>query len=351
MGDITPETKDSQELMKDVLFLTMVLSLALSILLGGTAEAGPSDSRVDECMEIDDDTKRLQCYDEIAGQRQVVKEVPSYLSRLWELDEESQRKMYHITPYRSSYFLPVTYNRSPNIEPVQEDDPDTDVQNYEAAFQISFKIKLWQDVLVKDIDLWFGYTQRSFWQVYNVDDSSPFRETNYEPEVLFNFHMDYNLLGLKARYVNIGYNHQSNGRSEPLSRSWNRLVANFGFERDNFTFILNTWYRIPEDKEDDDNPNIEDYLGYGQINLSYLWNDHKFGFFLRNNLHVNDNKGALQLEYCFPLSKRVSLYIQYFNGYGESLLDYNASSNRIGIGLILKDWYTTEQVPDASERK
>ena len=188
------------------------------------------------------------------------------------------------------------------------------------------------------MDLWIAYTQLSFWQLYNTDDSSPFRETNYEPEILLNFRTDYKLLGLRGRFINIGFNHQSNGRSEPRSRSWNRVVANFGFERDRFVFILNTWYRIPEDEADDDNPNIEDFLGYGQLNFFYIWKKNRFGLFLRNNLDFDDNKGALQLEWSFPLFRQVYGYIQYFTGYGESLLDYDASINRIGIGFILKDW-------------
>ena len=336
---------------KDVLLGTTVLALVLSFPAGGAAEADPS-FRMNECAKIADEAERLKCYDEFSGrgsteslqvpeedtEEPAEKVAPSYLSRHWELDKESRRRKFPVTPYRSNYILPVTYNSTPNEGPIQEADPGKEVQNYEVKFQISFKIKLWQDVLGKNMDLWVGYTQLSFWQLYNTEDSSPFRETNYEPELLLNFRTDYHLLGLRGRYVNIGFNHQSNGRAEPLSRSWNRLVANFGFERDNFIFILNTWYRIPEEEEDDDNPNIEDYLGYGQVNFYYIWREHRFGLFLRNNLDFHDNKGALQLEWSFPLLKRVSGYIQYFNGYGENLLDYNASTNRIGVGFVLKEW-------------
>lgn len=337
---------------KDVMLGAAVLAFVLSVPAGGSAaEADPPD-RMNDCAKIADEAERLKCFDELSGrspaeslevpkgviEEPAEKEAPSYLSRLWELDKESRREKFPITPYRSNYILPVTYNNTPNEDPIQEADPDKEVQNYEVKFQISFKIKLWQDVLGKNMDLWVGYTQLSFWQLYNFEDSSPFRETNYEPELLLNFRTDYNLLGLRGRYINIGFNHQSNGRDEPLSRSWNRAVANFGFEKDNIIFTLNTWYRIPEEEEDDDNPNIEDYMGYGQVNFYYLWRKHRFGLFLRNNLDFHDNKGALQLEWSIPLLKRVSGYIQYFSGYGESLLDYNVSSNRIGVGFILKEW-------------
>ncbi|MGB7629782.1 MAG: phospholipase A, partial [Candidatus Deferrimicrobium sp.] len=201
-----------------------------------------------------------------------------------------------------------------------------------------FKTKLWQDVLGRDMDLWIAYTQLSFWQLYDFANSAPFRETDYEPELLLNFRTNYNLLGLRGRYINVGLDHQSNGQSEPLSRSWNRVVANFGFERDRFNAILNTWYRVPENSRDDDNPGIERFLGYGQINVHYLRDGHLVGFFLRNNLRGRGNKGAVQLEYSFPLAKFVGGYIQYFNGYGESLIDYRASANRIGAGFILKEW-------------
>lgn len=228
-------------------------------------------------------------------------EAPSYLTRLWVLDVGSRDRGSAITPYRGNYILPLTYNSSPNESPFRESDPDRKLENLEVLFQISFKTKVLEDILDRKMDLWVAYTQRSFWQFYDFDDSSPFRETNYEPELLLAFCTNYRLLGLRGRYISVGVNHQSNGRSEPTTRSWNRAVANFGFERDSVVLVLNTWYRIPEAESGDDNPDIEKYLGYGQIHLYVFRAGHRFGLLLRNNLRLHENRGALRLERSFPL--------------------------------------------------
>ncbi len=335
---------------------TLLISLWIVLILlpKVSAETLSGMSRdMAECAKIEDDSERLKCYDKITGREsgdiepakesvgippEEKAEKPSYFSRLWELDEESRRGKYPVKMHRSNYVLPFTYNESPNVRAVREADPDKDLKQPEVTFQLSLKVKLWQDILNQKMDLWFGYTQRSFWQFYNFEDSSPFRETNYEPELLLNFRTDYNILGLRGRFVNLGFNHQSNGQSEPLSRSWNRVVVNFGFERDPFCFLLKTWYRIPESARDDDNPNIEKYLGYGEIWAYYFLKKHRFGLMLRNNLSFHANRGALQAEWSFPLFKQIAGYLQYYVGYGENLLDYNHSVNRIGIGFILADW-------------
>jgi phospholipase A1/A2 len=316
-----------------------LIGLGLVLVLLGMASADElsetSQGRA-ECATIEDDDERLKCYDNLAGGKSGEK--GSYFSQLWELDEGARRRKYAIKLHRSSYVLPFTYNESPNIKAVREADPDEDLKKAEVNFQLSLKVKLWQDIFSQKMDLWFGYTQRSFWQLYNFEDSSPFRETNYEPELLLNFRTDYRILGLKGRFFNLGFNHQSNGQSEPLSRSWNRAVFNLGFERDQFSLLLKGWYRIPESADNDDNPHIEKYLGYGEIWAYYFLGKHRLGLMLRNNFSFHANRGALQAEWSFPLLKWVSGYVQYFVGYGESLLDYNHSVNRIGIGVILVDW-------------
>jgi phospholipase A1 len=224
----------------------LALVLFVSLLMSGPVvnlQAEGQKTLLD-CSQIANYKERLACYDELArrksGEAAPADGTPtyssgddSYLSQLWELDENKPRGQYALKTHRSNYIMPFTYNSTPNEQPIQ-DAIGQDVMEAEVTFQISQKIKLWQDVLGKDMDLWFGYTQRSFWQLYNSDDSAPFRETNYEPEALLNFRTDIDFLGMKARAVQVGFNHQSNGRSEPLSRSWNRIVGNVGFEKDNF---------------------------------------------------------------------------------------------------------------------
>ena len=104
---------------------------------------------------------------------------------------------------------------------------------------------------------------------------------------------------------------------------------------------MKLWYRLPENSQNDDNPDIEKYMGHGEISGVYYWKDYRFCMMWRNNLRTADNKGALQLDLSVPLSAfndKISFYIQYFNGYGESLLDYNSSSNRISAGIMITDW-------------
>jgi phospholipase A1 len=356
-----------------ILTLSMTITFLIVLLpLYDYCPAADIAGSIAECAKIEGDKERLKCFDNLAGQKTLIKTdtrttpqkttdtkttstekttnietpqetaKPSVMSKRWELDPLSRKKAPLIRAHRSNYILPFSYNSSLNKDPILDLNSDAKAENAEAKFQISFKVKLLEDIMDKDVDLWFGYTQLSFWQLYNSAFSSPLRETDYEPELLLNFRTDYDFLGMKGRIINLGVNHQSNGRSKPLSRNWNRIVANFGFEKDDFNLLVKTWYKIPESSSDDDNPDIDKYMGYGELWGTYHWKKHRFSAMLRNNLRINENRGAIQLDWNFPFplikSERVSGYIQYFNGYGESLLDYNANSNRIGIGVMLADW-------------
>ena len=251
------------------------------------------------------------------------------------LEGNAEEKTYAVTLHRPNYFLPVTYNSNPNTETYQQNGSDVP-NNYEAKFQLSFKILLLKDIFKENGDLYGAYTQLSLWQIY--DESSPFRETNYEPELFLKFNTDLNFLGFTNREFHIGINHQSNGQGGNFSRSWNRIFIQFVATRNNFVIALKPWYRVPESDENDDNPDIDKYLGYGQLFGAYKWKNNVFSLTFRNNLRSTENKSGLELGWSYELLNNLRLYLQYFNGYGESLIDYKNYTNRIGCGFMINDW-------------
>src|SRR5690606_8509893 len=109
----------------------------------------------------------------------------------------------------------------------------------------------------------------------NTDQSRPFRETNYEPEVLLAFRNAYSLGGWKGRMAAVGINHQSNGRADPMSRSWNRVMFNVGLDREDWAVMIRPWIRLP-DGSDDDNPDIEDYMGRGDVTIVHSRGEQTF---------------------------------------------------------------------------
>jgi len=248
-----------------------------------------------------------------------------------------------ILPHKPNYLLPFTYsnvdtNVYDNILKGEEFDP------IEAKFQISIKYIAWQDVLFDNIDMQFAFTATSWWQTYNSELSAPFRETNYEPEVIFSYNQPWELLGMPIDMAYLSFNHQSNGRGGELSRSWNRIIGGLVMSKGPVIYSVKTWWRLPEDAKEtpdglgDDNPDIKEYLGRGEIGA--LWqinNHHNLSIQLRNNFH-SDNKGAVTLGWSFPINNHLQGYVEYFNGYGESLIYYNQHTQQIGIGIKLTDW-------------
>ncbi|MBU1308557.1 MAG: phospholipase A [Gammaproteobacteria bacterium] len=249
---------------------------------------------------------------------------------------------FSLLPHQNNYLMPVTY--VDGIADVLVRDGDVaPSDNIEAKFQLSLKTPLWSKIYNDNGYLFFAFTQQAYWQTYNSDVSSPFRETNYEPELILVLPHYANVDEAASRIISLSLSHQSNGRAGELSRSWNRLKLSWVTSIGNVFINFEPYYRFkeqrkanPQDADGDDNPDITKYMGWFELSAAYKQNDATWRMMLRNNLR-SDNKGALRLSYSRPFNKHIRLYAEFFNGYGESLIDYNRSVTRFGIGFELND--------------
>jgi len=292
---------------------------------------------LDSCKMIRDGTKRLACYDEFHGYMELTKENDSDEVELKQKPENSKSSGFALLPHKQSFFMPVSYNT--DRRPVGEllgGTTDKEFDNLETKFQISFKMSLWDEIFDKDSNLMVAYSQKSYWQMYNSDLSSPFRETNYEPEVFISKKTNIDIFGLDLSEINIGFVHESNGRSNLFSRSWNRGYAKLILQNDNFVLSMKPWIRVNEDLEDDDNPDIEDYLGHYELSMLYQWHDTEFSVMLRN-LNSDKHQETYQVNWLFPINRKIDIYFEYFHGYGESLIDYGHLSKTFGVGFSIND--------------
>jgi phospholipase A1 len=339
-------------------------ALWLSVVATTCLAAGPVEAT--RCAAIANDSERLRCYDELAGRGKPTPAVPGQgpsddalrqlgakpspgagvgairptaLSARWELDPETKQGLWNVRPHQPMFLLPVRTTNNSNDSPQSPSHPlsqSVPLDDTEAEFQLSFKTKAAENIFSTNADLWIAYTQQSQWQLYNSGISRPFRETNYQPEIFALFPTNYELFGLSGRFVSLGLVHQSNGRADPLSRSWNRVYAQFGFERGDFSLLARPWYRLKENAADDDNPDMVRYMGYGDLLAVFKPGRQEFSLLARFN--PSSHYGALQGGWSFPIHERLKGYVKVFTGYGETLIDYNWKQTTIGIGVALVDW-------------
>ena len=359
--------------------ISVLLMLSSSLLSVCAHAQNPDPTYIRACTAIESDATRLLCYDHATGrvnlpaaQKHTVQSVAtpdvftlgagtpsaaatepnsevakplSLLDSRWELGRESRLGTLNLRGYRPIYVMPVFATSKQNNRPFSPN-PDNaatkneQLDNAELKFQLSMKTKVWQGLFGDVGDLWVGYTQSSRWQVYNKQTSRPFRETDYEPEAMLVFNTNYHVFGWDGRLLGISVDHQSNGRSNPLSRSWNRVIASVGFERDGWVVMVRPWWRIPEPRSDDNNPDILDYMGRGEVQIVHEWHGQELGLLLRHSMRGGARShGAARFTWSFPLVGNVRGYAEVFKGYGESMIDYNHNATYAGVGISFLDWY------------
>ncbi|MDE2419338.1 MAG: phospholipase A [Burkholderiales bacterium] len=277
----------------------------------------------------------------------------SPLSRFWELEPASDCGTFGLRGYRP-ISLSVTTADSVNTAPESPTAGHTATflpyNTTETRIQLSVRTKVAQGLLTGNdptrLDsVWFSYSQQSYWQLFNNDLSRPFRVTDHEPEITYIFPIDTELgKGWRLRYLGVSANHQSNGQSLPLSRSWNRAIARAGMEYGNaFAINASLWQRMPEDSATDDNPEIADLIGRAEV--AGLWNidaGNTLALTVRHSLRANAN-GSIRLAWLRKVStsserSALRFHTELFSGYGDTLLDYNRKRTVLNLGLTLLDW-------------
>ena len=267
----------------------------------------------------------------------------SLMSKFWELDPEDKRGVFNFVGYKANYVLPLHVTSRINRSPQSPNQAAVDLPNYrreEAKFQLSLRTKLAQDVLLPGGDLWAAFTQQAMWQIWNGADSKPFRNSDYEPELMYIVPTPIGArqlpFGWQWRYTQLELAHQSNGQSDPLSRSWNRVALSGGIERGDWSFVARLLHRLKENPETDNNPDLVSFRGRGEFQLNWAHGKQTAQLLYRSTL--KDAKyGAVQFEWTYPVFSQqpngLRWYLQVFRGYGETLTDYNFRQTSFGAGF------------------
>lgn len=298
--------------------LCLFLVLVFQFVLINSAVSDDSKLESKACADITNRFDRRVCYE--AGIRDrpfvIIPHKPNYIIGSWVDELELQNEIY---------------------------------DDYETKFQISFKVPLFKHDLDTTLVWYFGYTQLSVWQMLNFEHSAPFRDTNFEPELMLYWipKSKISMSDWRLRLINFGIvDHQSNGQVPPISRSWNRSYIEAAFEKGRNYINFRVWKRWneskkenPDDYKGDDNPQIEEYVGHGEVRFLHLGNRNNLSLAVRDTTH-RDGRGSVQFDWTFSMfdEKGMRFYVQYFKGYGETLIDYNIKRKRIGFGVMLADW-------------
>lgn len=234
--------------------------------------------------------------------------------------------------YNETYFMPIYYQTNMASSPYQKS-----YKKYETKLQVSFKVNIFRD-LFWGIGSFFGYTQTSFFQIYSQNISSPFRSNDYSPEFMLYKPLNVEFWGGSLYNIRFGYRHKSNGEVNKenggianLSRGIDTIALDIAYKISDVRIILKAWVYAKKSPKA-----LEKYLGYSDLIVEY-------DFLTRNHLRLTianlihnyaKYKGSVKLEYSFDI-KNFALYVQYFYGYGDNLIEYNVKKHGVGVGFSI----------------
>lgn len=240
------------------------------------------------------------------------------------LQSDSVRRAFDNGPYfglyKDNYFI---FGTSVGPRPTRE--------NSNVKFQISISQKLTKSTLPLGTYLYLFYTQKVFWNV--LENSLPMTDLNFNPGIGIA-----KPLFVKDRFIGklmFQIEHESNGRDSIWSRSWNRVTFGANILIDaNLSVHGKVWIPIIDGEN---NKDILNYSGIYQVGTSY--NDGRWGASMilvkRQGKFFNYNT-IVELSYRLSKKQNQYLFMQYYNGYGEGLLEYDKFHSQLRVGFVIK---------------
>ena len=207
------------------------------------------------------------------------------------------------------------------------------IHNSDVKFQISFQQRLTKSVLPWHSYLYLFYTQKAMWNV--LERSLPFHDLNFNPGIgISRFIILKNRLVGKATLI---VEHESNGKDGIESRSWNKIsLAAEAYISPQLMAHAKFWIPIIDGEY---NRDILKYSGISQAGFQAISNDNKWVLDMtmvkRQGWNLNFNT-IVQLGYRINNNSNQFIMLQYYNGYGETMLDYNQYHSRIRFGLLIR---------------
>lgn len=204
--------------------------------------------------------------------------------------------------------------------------------NSDVKFQLSIAQRLTKSKLPFDTYLFIQYTQKAFWNVF--EKSLPMRDLNFNPGIGLG-----HLIVHHNKFIGKGYlmlEHESNGRDSTASRSWNRVtLAVAVLLTKNWEAQFKTWIPIVDGKY---NKDLLKYNGIFQVAGNFRTDNRRFncGVILTKRKTWWSFNTQIELSYKFNNNENQYFFLQYYNGYGENLLEYNKFKSMLRIGFVIK---------------
>lgn len=214
-----------------------------------------------------------------------------------------------------------------------------DKHNSDVKFQISIAQRITKTTLPLNSYLFLAFTMKTMWNVF--ENSLPMRDLNFNPGIGWSF--PFFSKGRYAGKFTLLLEHESNGRDGDASRSWNK-VSFCASTMINEWLMVHSKFWIPI-IDGMNNKDILKYSGIFQGGFAVTTPDKRLGWALtlvkRKGWNLNFNT-IFEFNWKILKNSNEYLFVQYYNGYGENMLDYNVFHSRLRAGIVIKPKFFSE---------